>query len=107
MQWALVFDGSEFMLELRKWGEGRRPTPSSTVNFSVGQKPKRGNLDCNLVTVSISVTKAKSLIDRYCEEQMEDICISDKNSMDRAAKQHKDEVQTRIQIDDSAVGYVA
>lgn len=105
MQWHKIFDGDEFMRDMHKWSTGNGPTPSSSINLSVGQKPRRENLECNLVTLSLSISKAKSLIEKHCEEQMYEICISDKSSMDRAAQQHKDEVQARIQIDDPVVGY--
>lgn len=105
MQWHKIFDGNEFMRDMHKWSTGNGPTPSSSINLSVGQKPRRENLECNLVTLCLSISNAKSLIDKHFEEQMYEICISDKSSMDRAAQQHKDEVQARIQIDDPVVGY--
>nr|XP_039256389.1 uncharacterized protein LOC120333105 [Styela clava] len=99
MKWAKIFDSNEFLRQMSRTGT----TPSSTIKLSVGQKPKKQEgLHC-LVSITVSVTQAKILADRQVEDQLDEIFISDKNSMDVAAQLIQNQIRQKIQLDDNAV----
>lgn len=98
MSWAKIFDAGDFVRQFEYWRNGGGPTPCATIKLSVGQKPKpREN---NLVSISVTVAKAKALIDQHELEQLEDICISDKNSMDVAAQIIQSKIKSSFRIED-------
>lgn len=103
MKWAKVFDSNEFLRQTQRWIESSGPVPSSSILLSVGQKPKKQEGHHCLVSIAVSVTKAKFFVDRYVEDQLDEIYISDKNSMDNAAQLIKNQIRQKIQLDDAMI----
>lgn len=96
--WVKIFDANNFIAQAEQWQNKRGRLPLAKIKMSVGQKPKKP--EENLVSITVTVLTAQGIIGRMEGDIVEDICISDKNSMDVAAQLIRDQIKSRIQLDD-------